>query len=123
MAQSIKRRDGSYIDTEGIYDAGLKQTQSDINASDRFKILYRNTEPFRSCVFKTTSSFFFILSRHGLWNVYGDNGLSRIAVIDSAITYAVSRTLDADGVTYTYTLSRTDGNEQSLTYGGIIVFV
>ena len=33
MAQSVKLKDGSYIDTEGIYDVTQGKTQKDINSA------------------------------------------------------------------------------------------
>ena len=119
MAQSVKLKDGSYIDTEGIYDVTQGKTQKDVNAEDKFKIIYRSKSSSRSFTFKTTEDTFFIISRQGVWNSVNGSLASVARTIETA-TYSLSRALDADGVTYIYTFNRTDGSD--LIYGGIVVF-
>ena len=38
MAQSVKLKDGSYIDTEGIYDVTQGKTQKDVNSTQASSI-------------------------------------------------------------------------------------
>lgn len=44
MSQSVKLTDGSYIDTEGVWDNTFKKTQSDINAALKDLIKIERTE-------------------------------------------------------------------------------
>lgn len=113
MAQSVKLSDGSYIDTEGIYDVTQGKTQKDVNAQFGGCRFYKDSTNSATFTFTIKgASHFVFFTRYGVYSVFNDS--TPLVVLCSSSSSDRTFTIDWNGDTVTIT-----GNK--IIYRGIFV--
>ena len=105
MAQSVKLKDGSYIDTEGIYDVTQGKTQKELNALYSMLKIYRDTTTAKTYTFSIGTDAFWIFTRYAVLHLFistvTGNPTLYTLVNPANLTHGIAKS----GDTYTFTVS------------------